>query len=73
MKTKTYFYICDTWVGNYNIIGTGETPQECLNAMWKAYRRNGFDDFSRKAKWLEYHALDEESCRKTYIGEAWCD
>ena len=66
-------YIVETWVGNYNIVGTGFNAKDALQAAWSVYRRNGFDDFRSKKKWFEYHGLDEDSCRKVIVGDGWCD
>lgn len=69
---KLEIYIAYTYVGNYEIGGTGYTPKEALDSAWKTYRKHGFNDFTNKAEWLEYHGLNEESCEKITVGEGFC-
>ena len=73
MKSTEIYVLTSIDVGGYEICGTGFTAKEAMDAAWKAYRKAGFNDFSRKAEWLKYHDIEECSCQKITVGEGWVE
>jgi len=77
MEQKKKAYIIEAEVGNYTIYGSGWTPKEALNCLWKEYRHHGWvawwggDVPPTKKEWLEWHGLDEDSCEEIEIGKSW--
>ena len=68
-------YYKEIYVGNYTIQAIGSTPEKCISAIVKEYkkqfgnfRQNGFES---KKEWLEYHDLSAESLWKVEIDKAW--
>lgn len=71
MKTKVVIYHISTYVGNYEVHGTGFTREEAINSAWKTYRKNGFDDFTRKSEWVKYHWGNDPYCDEFAVGDGW--
>ena len=73
MTNKITVYHISTWVGNYEVHGTGFTKKEAIDSAWKAYRNSGFKDFPKKSDWVEYHWGDDPGFKVFAVGDGWTD
>ena len=64
-------YTAYVYVGNYEIGAYAKTKEDVISLIWKKYRKSGFDGFTRKDAFCEYHGLDADSVEEIEIGTAY--
>lgn len=72
---KNVVYLADADIGGYELIGSGYTPKQAIDCLWNEYKNNWSnwwgDGVPTKKEWLEYHGINEDSCREIEIGKCW--
>ena len=76
MTKNMIIYVAEADVGGYSLKGSGLTPKQAINVLWKEYRDNWAEHYwgygtPTKKEWLEYHDISEDSCEEIEIGKAW--
>lgn len=73
MSTKLYFNCVD--VRSYQLCAVGETPQKCIEALVKSYRKHfgsfRSNGFKNSTEWLKYHGIGEYNCDEITVNCGW--